>query len=289
MTGSMAHGEDQVMHETGPRRRSFAALVVLAICAALAFTGFVALGTWQLKRLQWKLALIERVEQRVHAVPVPAPGRDRWLEVSAESDEYRRVRVEGSYLYGLTAKVQAVTELGSGYWLLTPLRKADGSVVLINRGFIPAQEGSRVGRVRDQSVQAGLDAGASIVTGLLRISEPGGGFLRHNDPAADRWYSRDVAAIAASRGINEVAPYFIDADAASAAREKSTGPAPVGGLTVISFHNNHLVYALTWYALALMVAGGYLWVMREERRLHRRSAGPGAHCIDRDGDNARQN
>jgi surfeit locus 1 family protein len=262
--------------------------VVLAICAALAFAGFVALGTWQLKRLQWKLALIERVEHRVHAAPVPAPGPDRWPQVSAESDEYRRVRVEGNYLHGLTAKVQAVTELGSGYWLLTPLRKADGSVVLINRGFIPAQEGSRVGRVRDQSVQAGLDAGASIVTGLLRISEPGGGFLRHNDPAADRWYSRDVAAIAASRGINEVAPYFIDADAASAAREKSTGPAPVGGLTVISFHNTHLVYALTWYALAVMVAGGCLWVVREERRLRRRSAGPCAHQIDQDGDNARQ-
>jgi surfeit locus 1 family protein len=291
MTGSTARGEDQVMQETGPRRRSFATLAVLATCAALAFAGFVALGTWQLKRLQWKLALIERVEQRVHAAPVPAPGPDRWPQVSAESDEYRRVRVEGSYLYGLTAKVQAVTELGSGYWLLTPLRKADGSVVLINRGFIPAQEGSRVGRVGDgdQSPQAGADAGASIVTGLLRISEPGGGFLRRNDPAADRWYSRDVAAIAASRGMSGVAPYFIDADVASAAREKSTGPAPVGGLTVISFHNNHLVYALTWYALALMVAGGYLWVMREERRLRRRSTGSGAHYIDQDGDNARQN
>jgi surfeit locus 1 family protein len=286
MTGSTARGEDQVMQETGSRRRSFAALVVLAICAALAFAGFVALGTWQLKRLQWKLALIERVEHRVHAAPVPAPGPDRWPQVSAESDEYRRVRVEGSYLHGLTAKVQAVTELGSGYWLLTPLRKADGSVVLINRGFIPAQDASRVGRVRDLSPEA--DAGVAIVTGLLRISEPGGGFLRHNDPAADRWYSRDVAAIAASRGLTGVAPYFIDADAASAAQEKSTGPAPVGGLTVISFHNTHLVYALTWYALAVMVAGGCLWVVREERRLRRRSAGPGAHQIDQDGDNARQ-
>jgi surfeit locus 1 family protein len=277
MTGSTARGDDQVMQETGPRRRSFAALVVLVACAALAFAGFVALGTWQLRRLQWKLALIERVEQRAHAAPVPAPGPDRWPDVSVLSDEYRRVRVTGSYLYGLTAKVQAATELGSGYWLLTPLRQADGSVVLINRGFIPAQEGSRVGRARGEFPEAGADAGVSMVTGLLRISEPGGGFLRHNDPAADRWYSRDVAAIAASRGLTGVAPYFIDADAASAAQEKSTGPAPVGGLTVISFHNNHLVYALTWYALALMVAGGCLWVMREERRLRRRSAGPGAH------------
>ena len=33
------------------------------------------------------------------------------------------------------------------------------------------------------------------------------------------------------------------------------GGAPVGGLTVIAFRNNHLVYALTWFALALMLAG----------------------------------
>jgi len=265
MKAGAARNDNPVGQETGPRRRSFAALMALAVCAALAFAGFVALGTWQVKRLHWKLALIERVEQRVHAAPVPAPGPDRWPKISAESDEYRRVRVAGTYLYGLTAKVQAATELGSGYWLLTPLRLADGTVVLVNRGFIPAQQGGRA--VRD----AGADAGVSEVTGLLRISEPGGGFLRHNDPAADRWYSRDVAAIAASRGLTGVAPYFIDADAASAAQEsaagKAAGLAPVGGLTVISFHNNHLVYALTWYALALMVAGACLWVARDERRL----------------------
>jgi surfeit locus 1 family protein len=37
---------------------------------------------------------------------------------------------------------------------------------------------------------------------------------------------------------------------------------PVGGLTVITFHNSHLVYAITWYALALMVAGAWWWSVR---------------------------
>ncbi|WP_211465335.1 SURF1 family protein [Collimonas silvisoli] len=264
-----------------PRSRSTTVLLVLAICAGLAFAGFVALGTWQLKRLQWKLDLIERVEQRVHAPAVAAPGPERWRQINADADEYRHVRLSGKFLYALTAKVQASTELGSGFWLLTPLLTADGSVVLVNRGFNPAKAGDQY-----QSVDSAAPELATV-SGLLRMSEPGGGFLRHNDPAANRWYSRDVQAIAAARGLSRVAPYFVDADAAPAsAAQQADGKRPVGGLTVIAFHNNHLVYALTWYALALMVAGACFWVGREERNL-RRNAGASTDDIDRESEDGK--
>ena len=252
------------MTADAPRQRSKTLRLALMLVALLACASFVALGTWQVHRLQWKLDLIERVGQRVQAPPAPAPGPQDWARVSAANDEYRRVRLAGTLLNALAAKVQASTELGSGYWLMTPLRVADGSIVMVNLGFIPAGQGS--GRA------AALPAVAADLTGLLRMSEPGGGFLRKNDPAAERWYSRDVAALAAARGLVNVAPYFVDADAASAVRLfAGNAAAPVGGLTVISFHNNHLVYALTWYALALMLALACLWVVRDERR-HTRSA-----------------
>jgi surfeit locus 1 family protein len=263
------------------RPRSGTRLLLLAICAGIAFSGFFALGTWQLFRLKWKLDLIERVDQRVHAQPVAAPGPDRWPQVTAQTDEYRHVRVTGVFLYELTARVQAVTDLGNGFWLLTPLRAADGSIVLINRGFIPASQASRALEFRGDALNA---AGLADVTGLLRISEPRGGFLRHNDPAADRWYSRDVQAIAASRRLANVAPYFVDADAPATGRKFAQGKTdtPVAGLTVIAFHNNHLVYALTWYALALMAAGAGFWIVRDERNLRRRSIGNSADGIDRE-------
>lgn len=250
------------MTMAAPRQRSTLLRLALLALALLACAGFVALGSWQVHRLQWKLGLIERVGQRVHAAPAPAPGPRDWPQVSAAADEYRRVSISGTLLTALSAKVQASTELGSGYWLLTPLRAADGAVYLINLGFIPADAARKP--------LPPQPAGRFDVTGLLRISEPGGGFLRNNDPAADRWYSRDVAAIASARGLAVVAPYFIDADADSAARlPAGSGAAPVGGLTVISFHNNHLVYALTWYGLALMMAGACYWVVRDERRRSR--------------------
>lgn len=280
--------------EVESRPRSPVTLLALAVGAVLAFAGFVALGTWQLQRLQWKLALIERVEQRVHAAPVPAPGPERWPQVNVEADEYRHVRLTGTFLYELTTKVQASTELGAGYWLLTPLRSAEGYVVLINRGFIPAQA---VSRAYDELPRGARDARdqqsrPTIVSGLLRMSESGGAFLRRNNPADNRWYSRDVQAIAAARGLDQVAPYFVDADAEKGRAGQQSGSSgadqPVGGLTVISFHNNHLVYALTWYALALMVAGAGLWLVREERRLHR-GIGASADCVGRENGHGGQN
>lgn len=250
------------MTAAAPRQRSTLLRLALLALALLACASFIALGTWQVQRLQWKLALIERVTQRVHAAPVPAPGPREWPQVSAAADEYRRVKISGALLTALAVKVQASTELGSGYWLMTPLRAADGAVTMINLGFIPGAAA--------RSALPPQPATPFEVSGLLRISEPGGGFLRQNDPAAGRWYSRDVAAIAASRGLSPTAPYFIDADAATAARlAAGSGAAPVGGLTVVSFHNNHLVYALTWYGLALMTAGACFWVVRDERRRFR--------------------
>ena len=111
----------------------------------------------------------------------------------------------------------------------------------------------------------------STVTGLLRMTQPGGAFLRKNDPVNHRWYSRDVQAIAKANGLAKVAPYFLDADATSTPSTEISANnvpvVPVGGLTVIVFHNNHLVYALTWYALAAMVAGAAWYFFSAERRL----------------------
>ena len=124
--------------------------------------------------------------------------------------------------------------------------------MLVNRGFVPEDR-------RNASERRAAGTGDMRVVGLLRLSEPGGGFLRSNDPAAGRWYSRDVAAIAAVRGLGEVAPYFVDADAAT-----EPGPLPQGGMTQVSFRNTHLIYALTWFCLALMSAGAAIFLIRRE-------------------------
>ncbi|EJM97747.1 SURF1 family protein [Herbaspirillum sp. YR522] len=255
--------------QAGLKSRSRTSLVLLALCAGFLFVVFAALGTWQVYRLQWKLDLIAKVDARVHAAPTPAPGPAQWPQVSAASDEYRRVALSGRYLYSKTVAVQATTELGSGSWLLTPLQTETGELVLVNRGFVS------IAPIRLIASTAPDARAKSSVTGLLRMSETGGGFLRENASAENRWYSRDVQAIASARGLGTVAPYFVDADRASSQADAANAPdaeKPVGGLTVIAFHNSHLVYALTWYALALMIAAAGVWVVRDERRRARAGA-----------------
>lgn len=255
MTAPPTEGAEQegIDRDRRKTRRLSSLLLGLAWVACVAV--LLALGVWQLERRIWKLDLIGRVEQRVHAAAVPMPGPASWPAVNRSEDEYRRVTASGRFLHDRETLVQALTIEGPGYWVVTPLETSDHAIVLINRGFVPVDR-------RDPATRAkGNPMEPVELTGLLRISEPGGGFLRKNDPAANRWYSRDVAAIAAARGLAQVAPFFIDADAAS-----NPGGWPRGGLTVVSFPNNHLVYALTWFTLAIMLAGAGLHRLFDLRR-----------------------
>ncbi|WP_326913352.1 SURF1 family protein [Sphingopyxis chilensis] len=232
---------------TRARRAAFAAA---ALIAAL---GLAALGVWQIERRAWKHELVAAVDARIHAAPVPAPGPARWDAVNARDDAYQRVAATGTFRHDRETLVQAVTDRGPGFWVLTPL-ETPGFTLLVNRGFVPNDR-------RDAATRAaGNVAGPVTVTGLLRVTEPGGAFLRSNDPAGGRWFSRDVTAIARARGLRNAAPYFVDADASP-----NPGGYPLGGLTVVRFRDHHMVYALTWFALSALSLffAWRLWRIRE--------------------------
>jgi surfeit locus 1 family protein len=224
-------------------RSSSAVRAAVGTVWVLAIAGLMALGTWQVERRAWKLDLIDRVDARLHAAPEPAPFGTR----IDKQDEYRRVIARGRFLPGKDVLVQASTVRGPGWWVMSPLKTTEG-IVLVNRGYIPDRTVTRT------------PGGRVTIIGLLRLTEPGGGFLRSNDPAGGRWYSRDVGAIARRTGI--VAQlYFIDAQAGG----EQAGE-PIGGLTVVTFTNNHLVYAITWYMLAIMTAAALFYWFRSSRR-----------------------
>jgi surfeit locus 1 family protein len=226
------------------RRGGHPAVAALALLATVLLLG---LGVWQLYRLQQKQALIAQVAQRLAAAPIPAPGPAAWPRIGSD-DAYTRIAATGRWRPQADTYVQAVTALGPGYWLVTPL-DTGVDTILVNRGFVPEGEKGKVP----------LPGGFVHVQGLLRVSEPGGGFLRSNDAAQDRWFSRDVAAIARARGVAHAAPYFIDA------ADDGQSDWPRGGLTVVRFPNNHLIYALTWFGLAGLAAWFAFLVVRGRR------------------------
>ena len=224
-------------------------LLLPALCV-IGLLLFTALGIWQVERLAWKLDLIARVDRRIHAPPVAVPAPGQWSVLDPKAVEYRHVTAAGSFRHDKETLVDALTESGAGYWVLTPLVTSAGTI-LINRGFVPSNHADR----RTRAV--GNIEGPVTIVGLVRLSEPRGRILRRNNPAENRWYSRDVIAIAKARGLGAVAPFFVDAD-----NSPNRGGLPIGGLTAVTFRNAHLVYALTWFALAAMSLAGLVIIRK---------------------------
>ena len=226
----------------------------------MALVAFAALGVWQVQRLHWKHALIARVDARIHAAPVALPA-DAALANASVADprtrdlEYLRVKLSGVYQGSATALVRAATDLGTGYWTMTPLRMDDGRQVWINRGFVP--EGTSPAAAAATAPETRV-----AVSGLLRFTEPGGSLLQANRPQDDRWYSRDVAGLAAARRLGAVVPAFVDVQVEQAAQIPASAVKPVPGLTQVHFPDNHLMYALTWFALAGLSAFGLVYIWR---------------------------
>ena len=244
----------------GARRRT-GGLVLFSVLACAAFVTLIALGTWQLERKAWKEALIDTIEQRVMASPAALPPRERWTSLDSADDEFRRVTLRGEFLPGREGRVYTVGSglrediKGPGYFAFAPVRLADGSVVVVNRGYVAnAQPDATLKPI-------GLAAGTVELVGAMRWPEAPGWFVTGHDVRADLWFARDHLAMAAFYGWGPVAPFYIDQEA----------PVPAGGVPrpsplKVNLRNEHLQYALTWFGLAAVLAVVFAIWMRSRRR-----------------------
>jgi surfeit locus 1 family protein len=230
-------------------------LLVPAIFSVLGIAILCGLGFWQVERKAWKEGLIAAIHERVGAVPREFPPASAWGDLSPEKDEYRHVWLEGRFLNDKEAHLQTNLVSGGpddgelGYDILTPLELADGSLVIVNRGFVPLAKKAPSTRAQGQ-----ID-GETRLTGLIRFPQSRLWFVPNDDAARNVWFSRDPAPIAKAYGLSRVAPVIVDADADNAARIGD--PAPRGGQTRIELRNDHLQYALTWFGLAIVLAGTF--------------------------------
>ena len=209
------------------------------------FLGCIALGVWQLERLQWKLALIAQVNRNLSAPPIPV---ERALGMGAHAALYRRVKLSGRFDNGKEAYVFGTDASGApAYHVITPFALDDGRTLLADRGIVP--EHLRDPRTRE----AGELKGEQHITGIWRIPDPPGLFTPAPNLAKRVWYARDVKGIARDDGLKVAAPVIVEADATP-----NPGGWPKGGQTVVHFRNAHLQYAITWFALAAVVLGGWI-------------------------------
>jgi surfeit locus 1 family protein len=225
----------------------------------------VSLGNWQVRRLAWKEDLIARASVRPNEPVQDLPSATDWPDFDVEAGEYRPYRLTGRFLHYEEALV--FTSLpdpkgkfgGPGFWVVTPFMPEGGGTVLVNRGFAP--QGRHLPAERGESAS---DKPVSVV-GLMRPDESRGLFTPADRPDENIFYARNVESIGVAKGLLvPVAPFTIDL----VASETPPGGLPQAGETRMTFANNHLQYAMTWYGLAavlLAVFAAYVRTVLRER------------------------
>lgn len=250
--------ETELRTETGDpkirrKKRPWALMAMAAIVLAI----LISLGNWQVRRLAWKEGLLATIDARIHADPAALPGVLARME-AGEDIEYVPVKLAGAFLPDREQHVLATWKGASGWHVYAPLRTAEGDILFVNRGFVPFD------RKDPQSRPESAPQGEQAITGLARLplSEKPGFLVPDNAPDKNQYYWKDLAAMTAAAGLESenVLPLFVDAGPG-----ENASALPIGGVTNIDLPNNHLQYAVTWYGLALALAGVtgvFLWRRR---------------------------
>ncbi|KIK30142.1 hypothetical protein PISMIDRAFT_88127 [Pisolithus microcarpus 441] len=208
-----------------------------------------ALGTWQLQRLQWKINLIDELEEKLERDPILLP---RKINVSVIPEfVYRRVLLRGTWDHDHTMLLGPRVRDGvHGYHVVTPLLRSQGSTVLVDRGFVSSDFVGNYDRSEKGEVE---------VQGMLRTSHKRNTFTPDNQPAEGKWFWADVDAMAEYAGGDaaSVQPVFIEQIFSGHEGEATSNISkgiPVGRAATVDVRNAHLSYVVTWYSLSAFTA-----------------------------------
>lgn len=221
---------------------------VFAVPAVLVMLG---LCLWQVQRMTWKEALIERLHSRMAQPAIDAAT----VAADPVAAEYRKVRLTGTFLHDKELHLLARSlNRNVGVQIVTPLRLASGDVVLFNRGWVPEERKDPARRAEGQV------AGTVTVEGIVRLTEADikGWFVPENRPDRNVWLTVDVAAMRRAAGLPEAPALKADRWWVAADAAPNPGGFPIGGQTRVNLPNDHLQYAITWFLLAVALVAVYV-------------------------------
>ncbi len=199
----------------------------------------LSLGVWQLRRLEWKEAIIAEAATMIAADPVPLPAAP-----DPASDRYRPVQTSGRFTGEETFVLASTRDQGPGFHVIAAFETADGRRILIDRGFIPEADRSQP-----------RPPHAASITGNLNWPDDMTASTPPHDAARDIWFGRDLPGIAAA----------LRTDPVLVIARSDTGDGVMPVPASAAFRNDHLQYALTWFGLAVVWAVmtvAFLWRIR---------------------------
>ena len=211
-----------------------------SIFSIVVFTVLFSFGTWQVKRLFWKEALIERYITQSQSNPIKNPSILDYSNIN----EFKSVELSGSFLHKDEVYITGKTYEGNaGFHVITPFNLSNNKIILINRGWV--SEGYRNPKKRKFS----LVEGQIVLKGIVRFPQKKGYFVPENDGNNGFWFTIkpneiiNFLNLTSNQVINN---YYIDA-----LRQGEKLTLPIGVTGKPKLRNQHLSYAVTWYGLAL--------------------------------------
>ena len=205
-------------------------------------TIFCALGTWQLYRLQWKLELISEITFGLDSSPIEYSN-------SIEKN-YQRVSAKGKFNFDKQIYLYSLNDNGKpGYDVITPFRTNKNENVLVNRGWIKKE------LKNNPIINKNIEDEQKIIGLLRKIYKPNI-FKPDNDLKNNIWFSINLEDLKVTSGerFNEFVIFLEDNQAKT----------PIPRKITIDVPNNHLKYAITWYAISISIIFYYLYFRRKK-------------------------
>jgi surfeit locus 1 family protein len=214
----------------------FKRMIIPLIIGLAGIAVLVSLGTWQVKRMAWKADVLNEIETEIVADPIAMPA------TLSPDLKYTPVTATGTIGTDELHVLVSQKHVGAGYRVIAPFELQDGRRVLLDRGFIKADT--------KDTPRAG--AAPIEVTGNLHWPDDMNSSTPAPDVAKNIWFGRDLAAMAAALGTQEVLIV------ARSHTGNDINPLPVG---VTGIPNDHFHYAITWFSLALVWFGMTLFLL----------------------------
>ncbi|GAA5975185.1 hypothetical protein JCM11641_004385 [Rhodosporidiobolus odoratus] len=216
----------------------------------------LGLGAWQVKRLQWKVDLIDQLDSKLHQPPVRLPAK---IDTAAIPEfAWRKVFITGTLDHQNSIELGPKTRDGQlGYHVFTPLIRGEGQdAILINRGFVKRE-------FKDAETRpASLGKERVEIIGMLRDQEAPNSFTPVNQPEKGQWVFSNIVEIAKYTGAQPVLVDQIYDDHPGKVDILLRQGIPVGRNATIELRNVHATYAVTWFSLSLATSFMFWRLMR---------------------------
>ena len=210
-------------------------------CTVIALCILCALGTWQLKRLAWKQDILQKLDT-AYENNLATPLDFKTLQNTDSDFAYGRIvgtlLPDKALLLGTITKNERI-----GKNLIIPLTTDQGTV-LINLGWTDQTlTNLNIENLNNQTIE---------IEGLAR--KPGwNAFTPNNEPESELWYKPDITEIARLKNLENPAPYMLYAHKASVQL-----PADLPNNIRWQPKNDHLQYAIFWFAMAAGLIAVYV-------------------------------